>query len=50
MCVIDIYDKYTWFVPLKDKKALQITNAFPNILDEPGNKPIKVLVDQDIEF
>ena len=50
MCVIDVYSKDTWFVPLKDKKVLQIINAFPNILDEPGHKPNKVWVDQDNEF
>ena len=27
-CVIDIYSKYAWVVPLKDKKDSTITNAF----------------------
>ena len=26
--VIDVYSKYTWVVPLKDKKGVTITNAF----------------------
>ena len=26
--VIDIYSKYAWVVPLKDKKSITITNAF----------------------
>ena len=26
--VIDIYSKYAWIAPLKDKKSITITNAF----------------------
>ena len=32
LCVIDIYSKYGWVIPLKDKKGSTITNAFQNIL------------------
>ena len=28
LCVIDIYSKYAWVVPLKDKKGVSIDNAF----------------------
>ena len=28
LCVIDIYSKYAWVTPLKDKKGITITNAF----------------------
>ena len=28
LCVIDIFSKYVWVVPLKDKKDLSIVNAF----------------------
>ena len=34
LCVIDIYSKYTWVIPLKDKKGVTITNAFQNFLGE----------------
>ena len=33
LCVIDIYSKYAWVVPLKDKKAVTIVNAFQKVLD-----------------
>ena len=34
LCVIDIFSKYAWVVPLKNKKGITITNAFQKILDE----------------
>ena len=30
LCVIDIYSKYAWVIPLKDKNIITITNAFQN--------------------
>ena len=30
LCVIDIYSKYAWVIPSKDKKGITITNAFKN--------------------
>ena len=31
LCVIDIFSKYAWVVPLKDKKGITITHAFQKI-------------------
>ena len=28
LCVIDIFSKYAWVVPLKDKKGVSIVNMF----------------------
>ena len=28
LCVIDIYSKYKWVLPLKDKKGIKVTMAF----------------------
>ena len=28
LCVIDIFIKYTWVVPLKDKESITVTDAF----------------------
>ena len=50
LCVIDLFSKYTWIIPLKDKKGITITNAFPNILNESNPKPNKVWVDKNSEF
>ena len=42
LCVIDIYSKYTWVIPLKDKKGITITNAFQKILKQSNCKPNKI--------
>ena len=49
-CVIDIYSKYNWVVPLKDKKGVSIVNAFQSILKKSNRKPNKILVDKCSEF
>ena len=38
LCVIDIFSKYAWVVPLEDKKAASIINAFQKILKESDTK------------
>ena len=38
LCVIDIFSKYAWVVPLEDKKAASIVNAFQKILKESDAK------------
>ena len=42
LCVIDIFSKYAWVVPLKDKKGIAITNAFQKILDCSNRKTTKI--------
>ena len=49
-CVIDIFSKYAWVVPLKDKKGVSIVNAFQKILKESNRKPNKIWVDKGSEF
>ena len=50
LCVINIFSKYAWVVPLKDKKVISIVNAFQKILYKSGRKPNKIWVDKGIEF
>ena len=50
LCVIVIYRKYAWVVPLKDKKGVSIVNAFQKILKESARKPHKIWVDKGSEF
>ena len=32
LCAIDIFSKYAWVVPLKDKRGISIVNAFQKII------------------
>ena len=50
LCVIDIFSKYAWVVPLKDKKGVSIVNAFQKILDDSNRNPNKIWVDKGGEF
>ena len=43
---MDLYSKYVWVIPLKDKKDIRITNAFHKVLNEVGRKSNKIWVDQ----
>ena len=42
LCVIDLFSKYAWVAPLKDKKGVTITNAFQKICDSSKRKPNKI--------
>ena len=49
-CVIDIFSKYAWLIPLKEKKVITITNAFQKILDESNHRQDKIWIDKGSEF
>ena len=49
LCAIDLFSKYAWVIPIKDKKGTSIVNAFQKIISE-GRKPNKIWVDQGGEF
>ena len=49
-CIIDIYSKYAWVVPLKDEKGITITSAFQKFLNESEHKPNKIWLNQGSEF
>ena len=38
LCLIDIFSKYAWVVPFKDKKGVSIVDDFQKILDKSGRK------------
>ena len=50
LCFIDIFIKYAWVVPLKDKKGISIVKAFQIILKQSNRKPNKIWVDKGSEF
>ena len=50
LCAIDLFSKYAFVVPLKDKKGTSITNAFNKIVKQSNRKPNKIWIDQGCEF
>ena len=50
LCIIDIYSKYTFIIPLKNKKGITITNTLQKFLKESNRKPNKILVDKGSKF
>ena len=50
LCVINIFSKYAWVIPLKDKKDITIVSAFQKVLNKPDHKPNKKWVGKDSQF
>ena len=50
LCAIDLFGKYAWAVPIKDKIGISMVNAFEKILSDSNRKPNKIWVDQGSEF
>ena len=49
LCAIDLFSKYVWLIPIKDKKGTSIFNAFKKVIAE-GRKPNEIWVDQVVNF
>ena len=50
LCIIDVFSKFAWSVPLKTKNAETILNATKKIVKESGREPEKIWVDKGSEF
>ena len=53
LCAIDLFSKYAWVIPTKDKKGTSIVNAFKKIIStqlHSKRKPNKIWVDQGSGF
>src|SRR6218665_892288 len=50
LSVIDIFSKYGWIVPLKDKSGKSVSQAFEKIFTSSERKPKKLWVDKGKEF
>ena len=48
--VIDVFSKYAWSIPLKDKRAKTVLDAFEKIVSESKRKPKHIWVDEGKEF
>ena len=50
LCVIDIFSRYAYGVPLKTKTGPEVAKAFEYIFETSGNKPKYLQTDQGLEF
>lgn len=50
LTVMDLYTKYAWVKPLKNKTGEHVFNAFKEIIKESNRKPNKLFVDNGKEF
>ena len=50
LCVVDMYSKYAWVIPLKDKNDISIVNGFQKIINDSKRRPNKIWVDRGSEF
>ena len=50
LCAIDLYSKYAFVIPLKDKKGISVTNGFNKIIKQSNRKPNKMWIGQGGEF
>ena len=48
LCAIDLFSKYAWVAPLKNKQSSTVINAFQKIISK--RNPSKIWVDQGSEF
>ena len=49
LMVIDVFSKFGWIEPLKNKKGETVVKAFKNIL-KTGRKPQNLWTDNGVEF
>ena len=50
LCDIDLYSRYAFVIPLKDKEGISIVNGFNKIIKQSNRKPNKIWVDQGGEL
>lgn len=50
LTVIDCFSKFAWGIPLKDKTAIEVTNAMKNIFNSSGRIPKNLQTDLGKEF
>ena len=50
LCAIDLFSKYAFVVPLKDKKSVTINNAFQSAMDKFKKSQIKYGLIKAVNF
>lgn len=50
LCIIDVFSKFAWCVPLKNKTGTSILKAVKDVVSESQRSPEKIWVDRGSEF
>jgi hypothetical protein len=50
LTIVDVFSRYAWAIPLRDKSAEVVLDGFKSVIDDSGRKPTKIWVDQGKEF
>ena len=50
LCIVDLFSKFAWSIPLKSKSADTVLTAIKNVVKESGREPEKIWVDKGSEF
>jgi transposase InsO family protein len=50
LCTIDVFSKYGWAVPLKDKSGLSIVSGFETIFNQTTRRPTRLFSDKGKEY
>ena len=50
LCAIDLFSRYSWVIPIKNKNGDSIVEGFKKILDNSNRRPNKIWVDHRKEF
>lgn len=50
LCVIDVFSKFAWTLPVRDKKADTVVEAFKTIFNETDRRPTRIITDKGREF
>ena len=50
LCVIDLFSRYSWVIPLKNKREDSIVEGFKGVFKKSDRKPNKIWIDHGKEF
>ena len=50
LTVIDVFSKYAWAIPLKNKQSATVIQSFDNVIKGSGRTPMKLWTDAGSEF
>ena len=50
LCIIDVFSKYAWCIPLKNKNATSVLHAVQNTIESSHRTPERIWVDRRSEF